>query len=75
MIKDMNVLVRKSNKVNKRIPSYLGGRVPLSSEMSEVLRNKLYEYELNDGELDVELNRLAPILENAKIWQYTAQQR
>ena len=66
MIKDMNVLVRKSNKINKRIPSYLGGRVPLSSEMSEVLRNKLYEYENSDKELDEELTRLAPILEMQK---------
>ncbi|NNE26802.1 MAG: ligase-associated DNA damage response DEXH box helicase [Saprospiraceae bacterium] len=66
MIKDMNVLVRKSKKVNKRIPSYLGGRVPLSSEMSEVLRNKLYEYEQNKDGLDEELSRLAPILEMQK---------
>lgn len=65
MIKDMSVLVRKSSRVTKRIPSYLGGRLPLSSEMSEVLRNKLYEYEKLENP-DNELKRLAPILEMQK---------
>lgn len=65
MIKDMNVLVRKSKKVTKRIPSYLGGRVPLSTEMSEVLRTKLYQYE-KDRRGEKELNRLEPLLELQK---------
>ncbi|NNL93731.1 MAG: ligase-associated DNA damage response DEXH box helicase [Saprospiraceae bacterium] len=67
MIKDMNVLVRKSKKKTKRIPSYLGGRIPLSSEMSEVLREKLYEYESGNYQ-DEELNRLSPLfdLQNEK---------
>ncbi|MBT8230326.1 MAG: DNA ligase-associated DEXH box helicase, partial [Bacteroidia bacterium] len=65
MIKDMTVLVRKSKKVTRRIPSYLGGRVPLSSEMSEVLREKLYEYE-TVKKPDLELSRLTPILEMQK---------
>ena len=62
MIKDMNVLVRNSKKRTKRIPSYLGGRVPLSSEMSDVLRQKLYEYESDDYDAD-ELSRLSPLLD------------
>ena len=62
MIKDMNVLVRNSKKKTRRIPSYLGGRVPLSSEMSEVLRQKLYDYG-NDRYDDEELSRLQPLLE------------
>lgn len=65
MLKDMNVLVRNSKKKTKRIPSYLGGRLPLSTEMSEVLRNKLYEYDSSD-ELDEELKRLSPLLEMQK---------
>ena len=65
MIKDMNVLVRKSKKKTKRIPSYLGGRVPLSSEMSEVLRAKIYEYDTVEN-LDEELKRLSPILDLQK---------
>ena len=64
-IKDMTVLVRNSKKKNKRIPSYLGGRLPLSTEMSEVLRNKLYEYETKK-KLDIELTKLAPLLDLQK---------
>jgi len=65
MLKDMNVLVRNSKKKTKRIPSYLGGRTPLSTEMSEVLREKLYEYD-SDKTLDEELKRLSPLLELQK---------
>jgi len=65
MIKDMQVLVRKTKKKTKRIPSYLGGRMPLSTEMSSVLRSKLYQYEKNrKGEK--ELNKLSPLLELQK---------
>ncbi len=69
MMKEMTLLVRKSNKVTRRIPSYLGGRVPLSSEMSEVLRNKLYEYDTLEHH-DEELHRLSPILEMQKTQSY-----
>ena len=65
MIKDMNVLVRRSKKVTKRIPSYLGGRVPLSTEMSSVLRTKLYQYE-KDRTGEKELNKLSPLFELQK---------
>ncbi len=60
MIKDMTMLVRKSKKVTRRIPSYLGGRLPLSSEMSEVLREKIYNYTQGKIE-DAEVERLKPL--------------
>ncbi len=63
-VKDMNMLVKNSTKKNKRIPSYQGGRMPLSSEMSEVLREKIYEYnKSNYKQLDVELQRLSQLLD------------
>ena len=31
---------KDTKKLNARIPSYMGGRLPLSSQMSEVLRMK-----------------------------------
>jgi len=62
MIKDMNVLVRRSKKKTRRIPSYLGGRLPLSSEMSDVLRQKLYDYRDNISSAG-DLDRLRPLLE------------
>jgi ATP-dependent Lhr-like helicase len=66
-LKDMTLLVRNSQKKNKRIPSYLGGRMPLSTEMSSVLRDKLYEYDtLDKRKLDKELVQLAPLLDLQK---------
>jgi ATP-dependent Lhr-like helicase len=69
MLKDMNVYVRKSKKKTRRIPSYLGGRVPLSTEMSEVLRDKLYEYDTVQNP-DEELVRLSPLFELQKKQSY-----
>ena len=43
-IKEMNAQVKVSNKKTSRIPSYMGGRMSLSSMMSKALREKLYEY-------------------------------
>lgn len=42
-IKDMEAQVRKSNKKSGLVPSWQGGRMPLSSQMSELIRNKLDE--------------------------------
>lgn len=38
MIKDMNVLVKKSNAKKSLIPSWLGGRMSLTANLGEVLR-------------------------------------
>lgn len=38
MIRDMDVLVRKSNAKNAMVPSWMGGRMPLSANLGEVLR-------------------------------------
>lgn len=40
-IKGLDVLVRKSDKKTGKVPSYMGGRMPLSSNLSTVLRQKL----------------------------------
>lgn len=42
-IRGLTVQVRKSNKQTGPIPSWQGGRMPLSSEMSKMLRHKLNE--------------------------------
>ena len=44
MLKDMDALVRKSTKKTGRIPSWQGGKSPLSSELAEMLREELYLY-------------------------------
>ncbi len=42
-IKEMEVHVRKSKRKSGRVPSWMGGRMPLSSQLSEMIRNKIDE--------------------------------
>jgi ATP-dependent helicase Lhr and Lhr-like helicase len=42
-IKDMTVVVRKSNARNSNIPSWMGGRLPLSASLGRVLRKAVDE--------------------------------
>ncbi|MBS7566187.1 ligase-associated DNA damage response DEXH box helicase [Mucilaginibacter sp. Bleaf8] len=46
-VKEMTAFVKKSNVTKGRIPSWAGGRMPLSSQLSEVLRQKLNEVALH----------------------------
>ena len=41
MIKDMTVLVRKSNSKKSIVPSWNGGRMPLSANLGQLLREQL----------------------------------
>ncbi|HJU45907.1 MAG TPA: ligase-associated DNA damage response DEXH box helicase [Chitinophagaceae bacterium] len=43
MIKDMTAIVRKSSSKKSIVPSWMGGRLPLSANLSSVLRRKLNE--------------------------------
>lgn len=73
-IKDMTAFVRKSPKKKGIIPSWMGGRMPLSSQLSAMLREKLDEVGMliNEGAngkmktfkgLDVEVKALKPLFE------------
>jgi ATP-dependent Lhr-like helicase len=42
-VKEMSAYVRKSNKKKGLIPSWMGGRMPLSSQLSAIFRDKLDE--------------------------------
>jgi ATP-dependent Lhr-like helicase len=42
-VKDMTAFVKRSNKLKGRIPSWMGGRIPLSSQLSAMFREKLDE--------------------------------
>ena len=59
MIKDLTVLVRKSNSKKSIVPSWQGGRMPLSSNLGTVLRRKLNE--AFDNPADIELQVLEPL--------------
>ncbi|MEO8720868.1 MAG: ligase-associated DNA damage response DEXH box helicase, partial [Ginsengibacter sp.] len=76
MIKDMTCLVRKSNAKKSRIPSWQGGRMPLSANLGFMLRKKFDEagleiekknvkYRNNDSGIkkEKELEILKPLFE------------
>lgn len=66
-IRDMTAYVRKTKGSSSKVPSYMGGRMSLSSNMSELLRNKLQEAISGEGvEPGPELKAIEPILEIQK---------
>lgn len=67
MIKDMTVLVRKSKRKSGRTPAWGGGRLPLSSMLADVIREKLEAASKGQYE-DVELAKIKPILELQSQW-------
>ena len=58
-MKDMIVQVRRSKRKTGKIPSWQGGKMPLSSQLSSFLRQKMAE--LKTGQLSDELTELQPI--------------
>lgn len=61
-IKEMEAQVRKTNRKSGAVPSWQGGRMPLSSQMSELIRNKLDEV-VQGIETDVEMKFLKPVFD------------
>ncbi|HEX6223832.1 MAG TPA: ligase-associated DNA damage response DEXH box helicase [Chryseolinea sp.] len=64
-IKEMEVHVRKSNRKSGAVPSWQGGRMPLSSQMSAMIRYKLAEV-VEGREQDVEMKFLKPLFDLQK---------
>jgi len=64
-IKQMQVYVRKSKAKNAKVPSWMGGRLSLSSQMSEGLREELYN--LKNETDSPEYQSLKPIIEQQEI--------
>ncbi|MDB5197718.1 MAG: box helicase, partial [Flaviaesturariibacter sp.] len=65
MIKDMTVIVKKSNVKRSLVPSWMGGRLPLSASLGKVLREKFDEAHglVTEGQKvkDPELKALKPL--------------
>ncbi len=61
-IKDMTAFVRKSNKSKGVFPSWQGGRMPLSSQLTGAIRIKLDEYYRRKAK-DIEQLKLIPLFE------------
>lgn len=62
MMKDMTVLVRKSNAKRAITPSWLGGRLPLSANLSALLRRQ-FNQALQMGHREPELQKLVPLFQ------------
>jgi ATP-dependent Lhr-like helicase len=61
-IKEMTVQVRKTKKKTGKVPAWMGGRMPLSSQLSDFLREKMDQ--IRQGKVtDVELECLWPLIE------------
>jgi len=61
-IKEMTVQVRKSNAKKSIVPSWMGGRMPLSANLGELLRNKLNQAAESANHHPI-LKKLSPILD------------
>ena len=62
MIKEMTVLVRKSSSKKSMVPSWQGGRMPLTARLGKFLRGRLDEA-LSPGSQDAELRELKPLFD------------
>ncbi|HSQ43875.1 MAG TPA: ligase-associated DNA damage response DEXH box helicase [Ginsengibacter sp.] len=68
MVKEMTALVRKSNAKKSIIPSWQGGRMPLSANLGFMLRKKFDEagmllHKKNKKGIDREITELQPLFE------------
>lgn len=68
MVKDMQAIVKNSNKKKGAVPSWMGGRLPLSSYLTEALRHKLNE--AKEQVRDRELDFLQPLFEEQQRRSY-----
>lgn len=66
-IKEMTVLVRKARGKDGVIPRWSGGRMPLSTQLSDMIRYKLDEF-LSHNYKDPELKALQPLLSLQDYW-------
>jgi ATP-dependent Lhr-like helicase len=66
-VKDLTAYVRKSDKKKGQIPSWAGGRVPLSGKLSAILRRRLHEAAGNVL-VDPEMQTVQPIFELQSAW-------
>jgi ATP-dependent Lhr-like helicase len=66
-IKDMTVFVKRAKGSSSKVPSYLGGRMSLSSNMTHILRKKMHQAVQNEFD-DVELKTLEPLFEIQRDW-------
>ncbi len=65
-VKDMTAFVKKSMKDKGAFPSWQGGRMPLSSQLSATIRQKLDDYG-SGKKVDIEITSLKQLFEEQKL--------
>ncbi len=65
-VKQMQVHVRNSNKKSTKVPAWMGGRLTLSAQMSELLRNELYSASLPDSKQSIEIKSLSHLFKKQR---------
>ncbi|MEJ7627613.1 MAG: ligase-associated DNA damage response DEXH box helicase [Ferruginibacter sp.] len=63
MVKEMTALVKKSASTKSIVPSWAGGRMPLSANLGFMLRKKLDEAAMQSDTSEPELKILRPLFE------------
>lgn len=66
-IKGMTAYVKRTKARSAIVPSWQGGRMPLSSQLSQYLRLKIDEA-ARGGSKDIEINEIQPIIDIQKKW-------
>lgn len=66
-IKENSAFVRRAKGTKSKVPSYMGGRMSLSSNMSKILRRTMQEAS-EGGTGMIELETISPILDIQKDW-------
>jgi ATP-dependent Lhr-like helicase len=65
-LRGMKVQVRNSKKRTSKVPSWMGGRLTLSAQMSQLLREELYSARLSKAERSPEIQALDPVFEQQR---------
>ncbi len=65
-LKQMQVLVRNSSRKSSKVPAWMGGRLTLSAQMSELLRNELYSASLDTSIQSIEIKSLSTIFDKQR---------
>jgi ATP-dependent Lhr-like helicase len=64
-LKDMTVQVKKSKRKTGLIPQWMGGRMPLSSQLSFHIKQKLEKLRLDQLD-EIELRKIQPLIDRQK---------
>jgi ATP-dependent helicase Lhr and Lhr-like helicase len=70
MIKDMTVLVRKSNSKKSQVPSWNGGRMPLTANLGKKLRETFDLAFSKKSSIAIELQALRPLFETQEKYSH-----